>query len=555
MARGAICSNRGRKVAGFLDTHDLSDVWRTIHPDEKRYTSFGTGYMTRIDLALASPAMLTHIQNSTIGTAYITDHAPVYVKLGLDKNVRGRGYWRIPTYLLADSVYTKRIENTIDESIEDAKSLSPDTRLDFVKSAIRGNSIQYVSEENRKKNAWVKEISVDINNVAKAREMSRNSPEVVRAYTQQLKLLQIERDELIMNYTERSLKFNVAQKHYESNRSTKYYFQLPGCKYDSTKRFQLDSGETITGTEAILEHSKQFYENLYNKEPHKEANSEDLKWEFLQHIPPSFLSKQYQALSQPLTLTELRNSLGMMKKNTSPGADGLTVEFYLHFWNQMGPLLLSAFNYNLQKGCMSDSQRLGLIRLIPKKDKNPLLVKNWRPITLLPVCYKILSKTLAYRLAAILPDIIDKDQRGFVKGRYIGENIMALYSIISQAEQDDEGMIMFLDIEKAFDSVSWNYLYEVLNNFNLPDEFIRWIKTLYARKELKILNNGYMSGTIFPQNGLAQGNGLSPLLFILTIETLAISIRKNDKIQGYKIGSIHKKLALLADDMILSLKA
>ena len=69
------------------------------------------------------------------------------------------------------------------------------------------------------------------------------------------------------------------------------------------------------------------------------------------------------------------------------------------------------------------------------------------------------------------------------------------------------------------------------------------------------MNNGRVSDPIFPTNGLAQGDGLSPLLFVLVIETLALTLRNNDKIEGYKVNSIHKKLALLADDMILSLKA
>ena len=119
----------------------------------------------------------------------------------------------------------------------------------------------------------------------------------------------------------------------------------------------------------------------------------------------------------------------------------------------------------------------------------------------------------------------------------------------------DPGILLQLDIEKAFDSVSWDYLYEVLNNFSFPDTFMQWVKTLYFNKEIRIINNGFVSDPISPSNGLAQGDGLSPLLFVLVIETLALTIRANAKIQGYQAGMFHKKLALLADDMILSLKA
>ena len=131
-----------------------------------------------------------------------------------------------------------------------------------------------------------------------------------------------------------------------------------------------------------------------------------------------------------------------------------------------------------------------------------------------------------------------------------------MHSLIAQAENDKEDRVLLqLDIQKAFDSVSWQYLQEVLNNFNFSIFFIDWVATLYAQKELHILNNGHLSDTIYPSNGLAQGDGLSPLLFVLVIETLALSLRANQKIVRYQFAATHKKLSMLADDMLLSLKA
>ena len=185
--------------------------------------------------------------------------------------------------------------------------------------------------------------------------------------------------------------------------------------------------------------------------------------------------------------------------------------------------------YSFEQGFLSPSQRRGVVRLIPKKDKNLFEVRNWRPITLLNVDYKILSKSLALRLATILPDLIGSDQRGFVRDRYIGDNVYELYSIISQAESEKKpGILLQLDIEKAFDSVSWTYLVEVLNNFNFPSYFIDSVKALYLHKEIRIINHGRVSNPIYPTNGLAQGDGLSPLLFVLVIETLALTLHNND---------------------------
>ena len=102
---------------------------------------------------------------------------------------------------------------------------------------------------------------------------------------------------------------------------------------------------------------------------------------------------------------------------------------------------------------------------------------------------------------------------------------MDVYSIIAQAEDNqEEAILLMLDVEKAFDSVSWSYLLKVLDRFNFPDSFIEWVKLLYKGKELRVINNGHISPVIKPTRSLAQGCGLSPLLFVLVIETLALSI-------------------------------
>ena len=85
--------------------------------------------------------------------------------------------------------------------------------------------------------------------------------------------------------------------------------------------------------------------------------------------------------------------------------------------------LLKAINYAYENGRLSVSQRRGVIRLIPRKDSDPHFIKNWRPITLLNCDYKIAAKAIANRVKKVLPNILNEDQTGFIKGRTIGENI------------------------------------------------------------------------------------------------------------------------------------
>ena len=115
----------------------------------------------------------------------------------------------------------------------------------------------------------------------------------------------------------------------------------------------------------------------------------------------------------------------------------------------------------------SVSQRRGIIKVIPKKDADPRFVKNWRPITLLNTDYKIAGKAIANRLKIVIPKIVNNDQTGFIKGRFIGENIRLIEGIINYtATQNIPGRLLFLDFEKAFDTVERSFIWKTLESFN-----------------------------------------------------------------------------------------
>ena len=160
-----------------------------------------------------------------------------------------------------------------------------------------------------------------------------------------------------------------------------------------------------------------------------------------------------------LTKAECFQALKSMKSGKTPGSDGLPIEFYKVFWHKIWDCLLNTINYAYTEGKFSISQRRGIIKLIPKKDAEPYFVKNWRPVTLLNSDYKIAAKAIANRLQNLLPKLINSDQTGFLKGRFIGENIRLIDGLINHtAARNIPGLLMFLDFEKAFDSVEWSFI-------------------------------------------------------------------------------------------------
>ena len=108
---------------------------------------------------------------------------------------------------------------------------------------------------------------------------------------------------------------------------------------------------------------------------------------------------------------------------------------------------------------MSISQSRGVITLVPKEDSNRELLNNWYPITLLNLDYKIVSKIIARRIEKVLPLLVCSDQSGFVKGRYIGQNITLINDILEQTKlQDIPGVPLQLDFQKAFDTIEWKFI-------------------------------------------------------------------------------------------------
>ena len=124
---------------------------------------------------------------------------------------------------------------------------------------------------------------------------------------------------------------------------------------------------------------------------------------------------------------------------------------------------------------MSISQKRGVITPMPKQDSDLTDLSNWRPITLLNIDYKIASKVIAKRIEKVLTHLINPDQTGFVKVRYIGQNVRLINDILEQKKlQNKSGIFLQLDFRKAFDTIEWNFIQKTISFFNFGDYIERW---------------------------------------------------------------------------------
>lgn len=168
---------------------------------------------------------------------------------------------------------------------------------------------------------------------------------------------------------------------------------------------------------------------------------------------------------------------------------------------------------------------------------------------------KIGSKAIAQRLQIVLPSIIHHNQNAYVKGRTIFDAIRTVDDVLEFTERYKiNGRMIAIDFQKAFDSVNRTFLYKALSAFNFGPSFIHWVQTFYKNISSCVLNNGFSTGPFQIQRGVRQGDPLSPYLFIIALEVLAISIRENKDIQGIMVDNEEIKLEIFADDLTAFLR-
>ena len=200
------------------------------------------------------------------------------------------------------------------------------------------------------------------------------------------------------------------------------------------------------------------------------------------------------------------------------------------------------------------SQRRGIISLVFKKGDR-LDARNWRPISLLNVDYKLASRVIAGRLLKVIHSVVNKAQTCGVPGRFIGEIVALLWDMVDFASSSNVPVIIIsLDQERAFDRVDWRFMRATLSKMGFGSSFICWVYLFYAGVQSAVIVNGDLSGFFSLSRGVHQGCPLSPLLYVLVSEVLAVNIRANPAITGLCLPGVPAPLSPItqyADDTSL----
>ena len=263
---------------------------------------------------------------------------------------------------------------------------------------------------------------------------------------------------------------------------------------------------------------------------------------------------QRNSLEGDISYNEATLVLKNMSNNKSPGSDGFTAEFFKVFWKQTGNFVIRSLNLGYKSGELSITQKQGIITCIPKDGKSKFYMKNWRPISLLNVVYKIGSGCIAHRIKTVISSIISTDQNGFVPGRYIGENTRLIYDLMRYTENHNiPGLLLMIDFEKAFDTVSWKFIDKTLQFFNFGPSFRKWISVFQQNISSSVSQAGHLSSFFKLGRGCRQGDPVSSYIFLLCVEILALKLKNNQDIKGINIDETEYLLSQYADDTLIIL--
>nr|BAE79385.1 unnamed protein product [Ipomoea batatas] len=333
---------------------------------------------------------------------------------------------------------------------------------------------------------------------------------------------------------EETLWFQKARTDWIRNgdRNTTFYHRSALIKRNRNRvRFLKLQGAWTDDADLLTEHIINFFSTLFCR---VDRDSQPPR----QGLPMDFQIPRDQAstLLRRASLEEVKKAVFGMKKYGSPGPDGIPAVFYQQFWGEVGPAMTDMVNHAFENGSTYISQLQAFMTLIPKKD-TPETAADFRPITLLNVSFKVISKVLVNRLRPIMSNIIGPHQNSFLPGRSTMDNVILTQEVVhsmNNPRRKKKQMILKVDLQKAYDSVSWDYLEETLEDFGFPRRLIDLILFSLQESSLAILWNGGRLPPFKPGRGLRQGDPLAPYLFNLVMERLAHDIQTRVNARTWK---------------------
>jgi hypothetical protein len=339
----------------------------------------------------------------------------------------------------------------------------------------------------------------------------------------------------------------------EGGANTKYFHLIANGKHRRKKIYQLEQDEGIVVGQENLKH---FITNYYKKLFGPPINNSFTLVESETSDVPQISEEENAILTAPFTEKEVYDALMQMDRNKAPGPDGFPAEFYQTMWGCLKEDFLNMFHSFFIGELPLFHLNFGTIILLPKKE-NAIQIQQYRPICLLNVSFKLFTKVATNRVSAVAEKVIRPTQSAFMPGRHILEGVLVLHETIHELQRKKmDGVLLKIDFEKAYDKVQWPFLHQVLRMKGFSSTWCSWIKEFITKGSVGIKVNDDIGHYFQTRKGLRQGDPLSPILFNLVADMLAILITRakdDGRVEGLIPHLVDGGVSILqyADDTIL----
>jgi len=500
------------------------DAWRTRYPDEKVLS--GPGGRNRLDYLFVDHSLVAHYHREShfASNKYRGDHLVHTTTLAIaDTSARApvKRVWRLPRELLQDprNVHAVQVEaeRLLAELDADptcnagAKWCGWLRRMkgrlrqsQFNRQRHRADTLQLLRRKWLKAKAEAKAGRIDAAVAATAGSMYESA--------------QVESDQA-------RLDAGFDRHANASEVATAFFLRKPPAMKVPITSATLDgvtSSDPARVADIFTRHWRRIMVRPADARPPDPAIVDDV----IGHVTAALSPEQAADLDRPLDADELCAAMKTMKPSKAPGPDGWPAAFFQVAPTTFASILVRVFDYQRSaRACLLAHQRQSVVTLLYKKgDRSD--PGNYRPIALMPVEVKILTRALARRLSDVAPTLIHPSQSGFVKGRSITDLIHLVTALQHKATREDrEWCATFLDYAKAYDMVSWSFLFDVMAKMNIGPVFTAWVRLLYKKPQVHLLLDGALGPAIRPTRGVKQGCPLSCLLFDLYLEPLGAMLR------------------------------
>ena len=527
----------------ILCKHILVDPFRAQCP-RKRIFSFtsaqGKSRGDRLYISEDKIASVTNIRYTT--TPFKTAHKLFTFNIRNGPKI-GPSTWKMNSSILEDENYTSEIEE-IFEGLQAMDIENPLDWWDLFISVVSGTTISYTKAKAKTRNSLKQYYHSQVDFYEAKESLTAHETHKYNHYKNCINEILMEEIRGHEIRTKGQPKYEINEPDISMYSKFEKRYQAKSVIYELSD----DTGQVKTGTNKLLDITEKFYTKLFKKSTINTAKQNKL----LKKISKKLSLNDRHSLDRLLTLEELEKAVMSLANGKSPGPDGITSEFYKKFWYLIKDKFLDYINTAKKLG-FRDLRNRSSTTLIYKHKGELYKLDNYRPIALINIDIKILTKVLSNRLRPVLPSIIHHSQTA-VDARRIDNTVHLLRDLVDLINKDDEGALIFLDQEKAFDRVEHEFLFATMKAFGIGNSFIDWLKVLYSNATTTIKVNGFHTNPIPLTRGLRQGCPLSPSLYVLIIEIFALQLRTNTNIVGFKIGGERIVSLHYADDTTIVIK-